>query len=703
MQAGSEQIFLELKQIVREVSTRKNLPRFEAQGWLAKLPELSSPKQLSRVAKIVGPLFGRCNWSRYRWQEQQLAAGALQEDLETAWRNMLGAQSAAFDELAASIAVLKRPIDENREELLRTIRELEVTLGFPAAHVQDVISAIGPKIFSTRGSSSLIECLPDALARPYRSNPSGFGYDHDLHAFLLDLLRRIGPTRRKSRAIVALCGTVLSEFFPDDDTQTASSASFRQAIYLTEDFIERQPGHPVALLWRAELACWQRDESRVDELCRSLRKALTRLRNDEALAVLHFLENCVEGVFALEPGAWWNSPPSPGQFGHVGSVEVKRRRKRESLVTACIRRIFAEPNWDARMLAVVAAIANDVSCRIPFDVLRSYCWIWLAECSDLNDLDPTAILTLRYHFWENAYRAAIQEGDEHNVLASAVVLLGAYLVDPRTALVSSDLPIGKLVRGLKQLSQGTSLSGNVEACISQVLAHFERDAGRLSADDRLAMLYAKRHWKAPAEPNSAVTDSAIQLRQMLSRSEQHSLRVFPNAGDGAAPAMQVTIAEGDASYVLRSPGFRPFSLAHDEKKMFGLFVQKVLNKAPHEIVELRLLNIEAECQALVDDGRAGDLLRKKVAKLNLRLLDWRSTPDGKPWIISERGRGYKLNESVEWTVDEQLQMELKHPKSVRDRATNPKEIEETNPQPNQRLPARPRRDKKPDRGREWDE
>ena len=116
-------------------------------------------------------------------------------------------------------------------------------------------------------------------------------------------------------------------------------------------------------------------------------------------------------------------------------------------------------------------------------------------------------------------------------------------------------------------------------------------------------------------------------------------------------AARVVIDYGATSFYLKA-GKRKFSIPVEYKELFALFGLKVSSGASGELVPFAELNRAV----VLRDGNT-DLnssataeLRKAKSVLESRLREWASTPDGKPWITSQRRKGYGLNSSVNWIV-----------------------------------------------------
>lgn len=119
--------------------------------------------------------------------------------------------------------------------------------------------------------------------------------------------------------------------------------------------------------------------------------------------------------------------------------------------------------------------------------------------------------------------------------------------------------------------------------------------------------------------------------------------------DSAVPVvMNVVIRPGCKSYVLCAPDLRPCSIPIGLRDLFTLFVSRVCEGAPSEIVPLEELNAVA-CADFTDPVkiRATDQLRQDIKRLREHLNEWAAPPKGH-WIRVSKKRGYFLNDSVEW-------------------------------------------------------
>ena len=94
-----------------------------------------------------------------------------------------------------------------------------------------------------------------------------------------------------------------------------------------------------------------------------------------------------------------------------------------------------------------------------------------------------------------------------------------------------------------------------------------------------------------------------------------------------------------------------------------------------------------------DTDKASDALRKAMSNLNARLGKWLTLSDGDPWFSAQRTRGYLLNTSFRWCIqDTRLKDELtRYSESVWGIATDPQTLSENTPLAGQRLPGMPRR------------
>jgi hypothetical protein len=136
----------------------------------------------------------------------------------------------------------------------------------------------------------------------------------------------------------------------------------------------------------------------------------------------------------------------------------------------------------------------------------------------------------------------------------------------------------------------------------------------------------------------------------------------PVRGAKSVPADAVKdalIGRFKGQYFLEANG-RKLCIQLKSTWVFELFARAVAADAGSATVPHREL-----MQALDDPPLTGELTRasdnekKAIKNLNNGLEELGDPPDGRPWIGAEKGKGYFLNKSVNWTIkDARLKKEL---------------------------------------------
>jgi hypothetical protein len=164
--------------------------------------------------------------------------------------------------------------------------------------------------------------------------------------------------------------------------------------------------------------------------------------------------------------------------------------------------------------------------------------------------------------------------------------------------------------------------------------------------------------------------------------------------------MQICISFGSGCLLLRAKDGGSISLTADETPVFTLFVPKVFASSASEVVGWKPLNAAVHAD---HDKKQLPSLAKLLSSLNKRLHEWLEPPNGGKWIGTIKGKsgGRFLNSSIQWKLDETNQMIrdlTRKSQSISGRRTvKPRDFESSTPDRSQRLPAKPRRDKKPER------
>jgi hypothetical protein len=138
----------------------------------------------------------------------------------------------------------------------------------------------------------------------------------------------------------------------------------------------------------------------------------------------------------------------------------------------------------------------------------------------------------------------------------------------------------------------------------------------------------------------------------------------------------VTVVTGENRYALAAESRQPFSVPPNLHLMFSLFVQKILKGVPSE----RVLWYELNRSMGVDDAKlksASGVLRTAMNELRKALDDWGKPQDGRRWLLTKKGEGLWLNESVKWTVAPEVAKDLTERKSPWVSATDPVKMAET--------------------------
>ena len=160
-----------------------------------------------------------------------------------------------------------------------------------------------------------------------------------------------------------------------------------------------------------------------------------------------------------------------------------------------------------------------------------------------------------------------------------------------------------------------------------------------------------------------------------------------NAGDRPI----IRIGSGNQCFTIAAQGGEPLAL-NGCPGVFAHFAAVVANNAPNEIVPWSDLNLAFGSHGEPNDKKASDKLRRLLCVLNRTLKKWlRAPPDGGRWIVGVRGRGAKLNESVQWTLEGELAKLLRSSAGVKGKkeyCTAPKVLERSTPTQGEKLPAR---------------
>lgn len=175
---------------------------------------------------------------------------------------------------------------------------------------------------------------------------------------------------------------------------------------------------------------------------------------------------------------------------------------------------------------------------------------------------------------------------------------------------------------------------------------------------------AIRRWLRALEPDVA------RLRKDLGLSVKDEAEV---------EVEDVRIGVGEKNFVLRvKPRRQPLVIDPLYTKMFALFVHKVALDSSAEFVEWAELSrtIPGDVLERAKSGtdKASDKLRKRLLQLNEKLKRLGRTPNGRRFLDTREGRGIgaRLNTSVRWSLEPELQDVLSRKRrSVGGRPTDP--------------------------------
>jgi hypothetical protein len=167
-----------------------------------------------------------------------------------------------------------------------------------------------------------------------------------------------------------------------------------------------------------------------------------------------------------------------------------------------------------------------------------------------------------------------------------------------------------------------------------------------------------------------------------------SMAVDKTGGEDAQePAPTLTFSIGERDYTLEAEGRPPVSLPADAKPLITLFIQKIKVGSPSEDVPFRALHV-AIGDDHADERRASPQLRQVVLQLNTIIREAAGPPPrGGRHFITTKGIGIHLNPSMRWELSEALRELFGY---VWDHPTDPRIIQEAQPQRDQQLPARSR-------------
>ena len=173
------------------------------------------------------------------------------------------------------------------------------------------------------------------------------------------------------------------------------------------------------------------------------------------------------------------------------------------------------------------------------------------------------------------------------------------------------------------------------------------------------------------------------VRELLAESESHRANTGTNSG-------HVTISSGVDCFIIKTDGKPDFAVPAELSAFVALYAQKVGSGGPCESLRWRDLNTAVEPSVAEADGaKSSDRLRKALSKLNSDLeKQLGMPPDGAKWFVTVRGYGAHLNKSIQWSIDDRARSALRSVYAVN---VDPHTMEQTTPNPGDRLPAQPKR------------
>ena len=194
-------------------------------------------------------------------------------------------------------------------------------------------------------------------------------------------------------------------------------------------------------------------------------------------------------------------------------------------------------------------------------------------------------------------------------------------------------------------------------------------------------------------------DKQRQFQELVRRSTVSR----PGVPVPPGPSRKVRIGIRDDCLYLGADGLENLPIPKGiPERVFVFFVQNVATGLPAKVVPNEVLN---QAVGAGQEDVAEPFLHKTIKQLNDRFRSWAHLPDDQRWVVKGSGEhGYCLSTTdVEWELAKELADRLRETESIYYLLVDPHRLQGNTPNRDQRLPARPSRNRPSGPGEDIDE
>jgi hypothetical protein len=485
-----------IREVVDSVSGGTLLSEALYRKILDHTPASLCEAEAEAVALAVRQLGEFCDWSDFRWAEEQLRAGVDVDELHVGVERYLAEREALLwgpecdAQLDSIVSGIVQTVESERH-FRKELREAEICRGFDEETTNELMRTLG-SWDNVAIPKNVVDLLPEEIVFPIRTVQRNCPYDHRIHLMVRELLTRLSNSGSPSDNVIKHCGHIVADLWHSEDDESAFRLVLKQVIMLADEYVRRAPSDVIGLCWRGELACWDWDNDLAKDYAEKVWSQTLACSADEMSKVAAF--------FALtrELGADWGHCSDPDRFNsgsHLGELQSKWLDLEQGLAPALVRRTFRHCKWGTPLICSAFALQERGYTLEPDDVPLK-CWVWMAENVERSNFGNEHYYTC----WYRTFQSLASDTDPrlaHNVL---VVLLAGLILDTFTTY---DIPsVEKVLSRLADVYRADPRTLRKEAILGMVKFLYDRTSlDHLKAADIPAI--TKAIHELPEEPAGA--------------------------------------------------------------------------------------------------------------------------------------------------------------------------------------------------------